>query len=105
MHQDALSRNARLTRVREARRPDLCDRRLPITVRIDDDRSVIAKLEPHTFARCLGADAPAHLRRPGEGDEGYIGMIHESATNGRATAGDNLQVTGGKSALFNQKTR
>src|SRR5579884_2767962 len=61
VHEDALGRDARLSRVREPRDRDLARGRLVVGPRLDDDGRVVAQLEADLLARRALLDAPADL--------------------------------------------
>ena len=88
VHVDPLRRDAALAGVGEAGDLDLVGRRLPVAVGLDDDRRVVAQLEPDPLARRPGPDAPADVGRAGERDQGDVGVVDEGVADRAAAAGD-----------------
>ena len=78
--------------MREARNLDFVGRLLPIAVRGDDDRRVIAELETNVLARSALLNAPAHLWRTGERDQGDVVVIDDGITHHRSRACHHRQV-------------
>ena len=83
MHVEPLGGDTGLAGVGERRGADSgCDSHR-IDVGFDDDRRVIAQLQRHLLPGSLSSDTPAHGRRSGEGDHGYVAVGDEMA--GRTT--------------------
>ena len=69
----------------------------------DDDRGVVAELEADLLARSPAADAPTDLGRPGERDQGDVGMVDDRVADRAATAGDDVQPLRRQTALVDQQ--
>ena len=78
-----LGRDARLPGMGEARDLDLGRRRAPITIRLDDDRSVVAEFQSDPLARGSRPYAPTHVGRARERDEVDGAMRAQQLTAGR----------------------
>ena len=100
VHENALSGDARLTRVREPGNLDLGRGGLPVAIGFDHDGCVITELQAHPLARGTCANSPSHLRGTGESNECDTGVIDKCIAHGSAAAGDHLQVTVRETGFF-----
>ncbi len=102
VHQDPLGADAALAGMAEPGHLDLRRRNLPVAVRFDDARGVVAQFQPHPLARCPSTDAPAHVGRTGEGDQGDVGVVDDGIAHRGAASGDDLQIAGRQTALVDE---
>ena len=82
---------------------DLRRRRLPVAVGLDDHRRVVAQLQTDLLARRPRPDRPPDVGRPGERDQGDVGVVDERVADGRPATGDDVQPLGGQAALVDQQ--
>jgi len=108
VREDALRRDARLTRMAESRDLDLRRRAPPVAAGLDHHRRVVAELEADALSRRPLADPPPDRRRAGESDERDVGMVddcvcrprHRCRSRPRATLAGGPHSSSSMSASF-----
>src|SRR5262245_57984735 len=103
MHIDPLCRDARLTRVREPGSANESRGPLPVTIRLDDHRGVVAELERHPLARGPGPDSPSDIGRTRERDHRYVTVVDQGLADHRSASRDNVHPARWKAALLGQE--